>query len=164
MSRFIANKNVFVGFVPGDALLKNPTSAAIITAFTATGEGIDLTDIVSSVNASAQGNVLPTPSLKSLFETTMIGTSQATCQIEGYQDDDEDDNLLVTHMTRDAKGLLVIGRVGFSDPPKAGDIVELWPIQVASQTKSPLANNTVQTVSVTAAVLYEPKENFPLGS
>jgi hypothetical protein len=112
-----------------------------------------------SINASSQGNQVPTPSFDSLFETSILGTSQATFTADFYRDDTSD--TAWTTFPRGTKGYVIISRFGGSGTdqmPIAADVVEVWPIEVISRTAAALANNTVQTFTVTCAVNIEPNE------
>ena len=161
MGRVIPNENSFIGFVPeGDPNFpvdfNTPTEGEIAAA-------VDVTCFVSSITASAQGNTIPTPSLCSLFETSVPGTSQATFQGDFYRDDDDTTpdeawNLL----PRNTKGIFYISRFGGTGTdyrPTAGEPVEAWPVHVTSRAAGPLSSNTPQTFSITCAINEEPAEN-----
>jgi hypothetical protein len=130
--------------------------------FTADGWGTvwDLTCLTMSINASAQGNTVPTPSICSLFETSVPGTSQATFQADFYRDDDWD---LAWHvMPRGQKGYFYISRFGGTGPrkaPVAGEHLEVWPVTITSRTAGALSSNTAQTFQITCAVNIEPAED-----
>lgn len=158
MGRVIPNEQTWVGFVPDFASLAdymNPTQAEI-----ADPSMIDMTPFLMSLNASAQGNVVPTPSFDSLFETSIVGTSQATFSGDFYRDDVTD--TAWTTLTRGTKGYFVISRFGGSgldQIPLTGDHVEVWPVEIVSRTAAAMANNTVQSFTITAAVNFVPAEN-----
>ena len=155
MAKIVPNENSWIGFAtnqPSD--LQAPTAAEVAAA-------TDLTGFTVSINASAQGNTVPTPALDSLFETSVPGTSAATFQADFYRDDADDAawDLLIRGVT----GVFYISRFGGSNPgdfmPVAADKVEAWPVQITSRAAGPLSSNTVQTFTVTAAVNIEPAEN-----
>jgi len=153
MGRIIPNEETWVGFATAIAATDLEPTAAEVAAAT------DLTPFLMSINASSQGNQVPTPSFDSLFETSILGTSQATFSADFYRDDTDDDAW--TAFTRGTKGYVIISRFGGSGTdqmPIAADTVEVWPIEVVSRTAAALANNTVQTFTITCAVNIEPNE------
>jgi hypothetical protein len=153
MGRFIPNENSYIGFsptVPTD--LAAPKIADITAA-------IDLTDLISGVNFSATGSALPTPSLASLFETSIPGTTTATATLDAYRDDVDD--LAWETLPRATVGCVFISRYG-GKPSVAGDKLEVWPVRVISRTASNLTNNTVQTFTATFSVSVEPSEDSVL--
>lgn len=164
--RVIPNEESWIGFLPGKipADLCSPTVAEI-------AECVDLTCFISSLNATSQGNTVPTPSLCSLFETSVPGTSQATFTGEFYRDgpDNAGDpvvDLAWNTLPRKTKGCFIVGRFGIAkDPtsgkpePKAGDYVECWPVEITSRAAGAMASGTPLTFSVTAAINIEPCED-----
>jgi hypothetical protein len=166
MARVIPNEESWIGFLPNDlpADLCSPTTAEISSC-------IDLTCLVSSLNATAQGNTVPTPSLCTLFETSVPGTSQATFQGEFYRDKvspstDPDYDLAWYTLTRKQTGTFIIGRFGVpkdatSGVPKpiAGTRVECWPVEITSRAAGPMASGTPLSFTMTAAVNVEPCED-----
>lgn len=154
MGRIIPNEQTWVGFATtiADAAL-NPTEAECAGA-------TDLTPFLMSINASAQGNQVPTPSFDSLFETSIIGTSQATFTADFYRDDTAD--TAWETLPRTTKGYMIISRFGGTGTdqiPLNGDPCEVWPIEVVSRTAASMSNNTVQTFTVTCAVNIKPNES-----
>jgi hypothetical protein len=154
MARIIPNENTWVGF--------STTSPANLSAPTVTninGATI-LTGFVTSINASAQGNTVPTPNLASLFETNVPGTIQATFTADFYRDDETD--TAWESLDRGTEGVFYISRFGGSgagNKPTTGDDVEVWPVMIVSRTAGALSSNTVQTFTITASVPAEPAEN-----
>lgn len=166
--RVIPNEESWIGFLP-DALPEDlcaPTVAEIALC-------VDLTCLTSSLNASAQGNTVPTPSLCSLFETSVPGTSQATFQGEFYRDGEMDSgtpakpiDLAWNTLPRKAKGCFIIGRfavpkdatTGFPKPV-AGTVVECWPVEITSRGAGPMASGTPLSFTSVAAVNVEPCED-----
>lgn len=122
--------------------------------------GIDLTDLTMSFNASAAGNAVPTPSFSTLFETSIIGTSQATFTADFYRDDEED--LAWETLTRGTLGFFLVRRYG--GEPVEGDEIEVWPVAILSRAMANMANNTVVSFTVTCAVPKEPAESAILGA
>ena len=154
MTRIIPNENTFLAFLTTLASTTLVPTVAEITA------GVDLTKFMMGINASSTGNVVPTPSFDSLFETSIIGTSQATFSGDFYRDDLVDTawNTLV----RKSKGFFVLSRfggTGVKAKPIITNRVEVWPVTIVSRTAANMANNGVQTFSVTAAINVEPNEN-----
>lgn len=163
-SRIIPNENTWIGWVefadiPVD--IESPTVAEVALA-------IDVTCYVMSLNASAQGNTVPTPALCSLFETSVAGTSQASFTGEFYRDAYQTtpsgplyDDVAWKTFTRGTDGAFIISRFGGQGPnkePIAAQECEVWPVEITSRAAGPLSSNTVQTFSVTAAVNTEPAE------
>jgi hypothetical protein len=126
-----------------------PTLANVLGA-------VDLTEYVSGLNFAAQGNVVPTPNLKHLFETSIEGTSTATATMDCYRDDEIDTAWAV--LPRKAKGFIIISRFG-GIPNTVGDHCEVWPIRVSSRTNANLTNNTPATFTTTFAVVQDPAED-----
>jgi hypothetical protein len=121
---------------------------------------IDFTPFLMSLNASAQGNQVPTPSFDSLFETSIVGTSQASFSGDFYRDKVAD--TAWETLIRGTQGYFIISRFGGSGVdqiPRNGDSVEVWPIEVISRTAANMQNNAVQTFTVTCAVNVVPQED-----
>ena len=153
MARIIPNEQTWVGFATTVASTTLVPTAAEITGAT------DVTPLLMSLNASSRGNTVPTPSFDSLFETTTVGTSQATFEADFYRDDADDDAWEL--LPRGTEGFFIISRFGGSgadQKPQAGDIVEVWPVTVVSRTMANMANNTVLSFTVSCAVNIEPNE------
>lgn len=156
MARIIPNEQTWVGFSATYASIDDytaPTAAEIAAA-------TDLTPFLMSLNASSQGNTVPTPSFDSLFETSIIGTSQATFAADFYRDDTSDDAW--TALARGTEGYFIISRFGGSGTdqlPIAADKVEVWPVNVVSRTAANMQNNTVQSFSIQCSVNLVPAES-----
>jgi hypothetical protein len=152
VGRFIPNENTFVGFTPAITGTVDAPKVADVTS------AIDLTDLTMSLNASAQGNSVPTPSFASLFETSIVGTSQATFTGDFYRDDDDTLDLAWTTLSRGTKGYFIIARSG-GIPSTALKKCEVWPVTVLSRAMANMANNTVESFTVTCAVPSVPGED-----
>jgi hypothetical protein len=153
MGRIIPNEQTWVGFVSTIAAADLEPTAAEVTAAT------DLTPFLMSLNASSQGNQVPTPSFDSLFETSITGTSQATFSADFYRDDTDD--AAWDALPRGTKGYFIVSRFGGSgtdQKPVAGDVCEVWPVEVTSRTAANMQNNAVQTFTITCAVNIVPNE------
>lgn len=161
MARIIPNENTWVGFATTLTGTKSAPKVADITG------AVDLTHYLVSINAMAQGNAVPTPSFDTLFETTILGTSQATFTADFYRDDTADNptatppvvgDLAWKTLPRSTKGFFIIARFG-GIPSTAGKLCEVWPVTVLSRAMSNMSNNTVETFTVTCAVPDEPAES-----
>lgn len=142
---------------PAGAMPTVNTSAKLDSPTVEDIEGcIDLTHFVSSLNASATGNAVPTPALDTLFETSILGTSQATFTGDFYRDDEND--VAWETLTRATRGYFIITRFG-GQPTTIGDNCEVWPVTVLSRAMANMANNTVESFTVTCAVPVEPAED-----
>jgi hypothetical protein len=157
MSKLVANEQCWVGFVTTMADPNAPSAATDISG------AEDLTCLLVSLNASAQGNTVPVPVLCSLFEQSVPGTSSANFTADFYRDDEADDAW--TSLPSGTKGYFLIGRFGLSGStadgkpqPDAGDVIEVWPVQVTSRSAGPLASNQVQTFTMVGSVPDEPNE------
>lgn len=169
MARVIPNEESWIGFLPdaAPADLCQPTVAEI-------DDCIDLTCFVSSLNAGAQGNTVPTPSLCSLFETSVPGTSQATFQGEFYRDDARVGgipsgaiiDLAWNTLPRKQRGTFIIVRFGCPKDggtgvptPTIGTVCECWPVEITSRGAGPMASGTPLSFTMTGAVNVEPCED-----
>jgi hypothetical protein len=104
--------------------------------------------------------VVPTPSFDTLFETSIVGTSQASFTADFYRDDTAD--TAWNAFDRGDAGFFIISRfggAGTGNKPVAADVVEVWPVQIVSKANSNLQNNTVQTFTVNCSIPQEPNEN-----
>jgi hypothetical protein len=154
MARIIPNENTWIGFTPSAISDPSAPTAAQVQA------AVDLTHWCISLNASARGNTVPTPSFDSLFETSTAGTSAATFDADFYRDD-EDDTAWET-LIRGTRGFFLISRFGGSGTgnlPESGDDIEVWPVMVTSRTMANMSSNTVLTFTASCAVMEEPAEN-----
>lgn len=152
MGRFIPNENTYVGFA---ATITGTVDAPKVADVTG---AIDLTGLTMSLNASAQGNSVPTPSFASLFETSIIGTSQATFTADFYRDDVDVDDIAWDTLPRGTHGFFIISRFG-GIPSTIGDECEVWPVAVLSRAMANMANNTVESFTLTCAVPAVPGED-----
>lgn len=143
------NASIVPPVVNNSSVLESPHVADINNA-------IELTHYLMSLNFSSAGNVVPTPALDSLFESSIIGTSTATATADFYKDDEVD--LAWDTLPRKAAGYVYISRFG-GKPNVAGDVVEVWPVQVVSRAMANMANNTVETFTATFSVPVEPVED-----
>jgi hypothetical protein len=165
MARIIPNANTWIGLLSAD-----PSSAtyaadlAVVTVALANKANPTVADLTAShnithsiqgIDPNVTGNILPTPALDKLFEESMMGTSSGSITGEMYRDDVDD--YAWTHLKKGTVGLIYISRFGTAGlQPVAGQTVEAWPFQVSARTAQGLANNTVQTFQLNAAVPSEP--------
>ncbi len=157
MAKLIPNGNTWVGF---KATLTNGATTLVPTAAECSSATV-LTPLLISLNASSQGNVVPTPSFDTLFETSIIGTSTATFTADFYMDDGAGLNTAWTTLPRGTTGFFIISRfggTGTANLPIATNVVEVWPVAIVSRAAANMANNTVMTFTVTASVPKEPNE------
>lgn len=159
MARIIPNQNTWVGWTTtAPASLSAPTTAEIAAC-------VDFTPFVISMTANSTGNTVPTPTIDSLFETSVPGTTTASFTADFYRDDTAD--TAWTTLIRATKGYFIISRfggTGSNQAPAAGQIVEVWPVTITSRSAGPMSSNTVQTFTVNAAVPVEPVENATVTS
>lgn len=119
-------------------------------------ESIELTEFVSGLNFSAQGNTVPTPNIARLFETSIPGTSQGTATMDCYRDDEIDTAWEV--LTRGSTVYVILSRYG-GKPGTAGRKCEVWPLRVASRAMANLTSNTPATFTTTFGVIDDPAED-----
>lgn len=151
MGRIIPNENTWVGFATTLTGTIDAPKVADITG------AVELTHYLVSINASSQGNAVPTPSFDTLFETSILGTSQATFTADFYRDDGATLDKAWDTLPRATKGFFIIARFG-GIPSTVADKCEVWPVTVLSRAMSNMSNNTVETFTVTCAVPVEPNE------
>lgn len=155
MARLIPNENTWLGF---SLTCPNPKQVPLSLITSA----VELTKYLMSINASTTGNTVPTPSLDTLFETSIAGTVTGTLSADFYRDDAAD--LAWDTLPRKTKGFFFLSRFGGSDAthpprPSTGDDIEVWPLLVVSRANSNNANNTVLTFTMTASIPQEPTED-----
>ncbi len=159
MSRIIPNEKTWVGFVTtlDDDVTLIPTDDEVAAA-------VKLSGFVISLNASSSGNVVPTPSFDTLFETSISGTTQASFTADFYRDNVSADDDAWTTLPRGTSGYFIVARFGGTGTgkpklPIATDHVEVWPVVVTSRTMQNMSSNTVLSFTVTCSVPQEPNEN-----
>jgi hypothetical protein len=144
------------GFKQGVANIAAPSLASEIAV------AVDLTGFVISITANTTGNTVPTPTLKTKFETSIQGTVGATFSADFYRDDQND--LAWVTLPRGTKGYFIISRFGGSSTTVAGyvavgDVVEVWPVVVVARSASNLASNTAEVFTLQASVPVQPNES-----
>lgn len=153
MARLIPNESTWVGFSATIAATDLEPTAAEVAAATV------LTPLLISLNASSQGNTVPTPSFDTLFETSVPGTVSAQFTADFYRDDVDDDAWEA--FPRGTTGFIIISRFGGSGAanlPVAADEVEVWPITVTSRTMQNMASNQVLMFTLQCSIPEEPNE------
>jgi hypothetical protein len=157
MSKIIANQTSWIGFQSNMANV-NAIHVADITS------AINLTPLTISITASTQGNTIPTPTLDSLFETSVAGVAQGSFTGDFYRDSNVAADTAWTALPRGAVGYFIVCRFGGSNvapyAPVANTIVESWPVVITARAAAALTSNQAQTFSVTAAVPSIPNENL----
>lgn len=143
MGKFIPNQNTWVGFIP---TLTGTTTAPKVADITA---AVDVTALVTGLNASTTGQTVPTPTFDSLFEKSIPGTAQGSVSIDGYRDDVSASDLLWSTLPRGTSGFLLVSR--FGGKPVVGSKIEVWPIRVTSRSHQNMASNTAVMFTVTCA-------------
>lgn len=147
------------GSQPGVSLTSAPSSAEIAGS-------VDLTGFVISITAQTTGNIVPVPTLKTKFETSIQGTYGASFTADMYRDDATDTAWAV--LPRNTKGFFIISRFGGRSTavpglPITGDVVEVWPIIVVARSASNLASNTAEMFTLTCSVPTPPNEGAVVG-
>ena len=157
MSTLIPNENCWIGFSP-----TMPASATLAPTEAEISACTELTEFFISLTANATGNTVPIPSLKSLFEKSIPGTSTAQFTGELYRDEDDAKDTAWNTLPRDTQGVFYVSRfggTGTGKKPLAGDKVEVWPVRVTTRAGSAMTSNTAQTFSLTCSVPDEPNED-----
>lgn len=157
MSTLIPNENCWIGFSPD-----MPAAASLAPSVAELTAATELTDFTISLTAASQGNAVPTPRLKSMFETSIPGTSSAQFTAEMYRDEDDTLDIAWNLLPRNTAGVFYISRFGGSGPekrPVAGEKVEVWPVRVTSRAASAMSSNTAQTFTLTCSNPVEPNED-----
>lgn len=158
MSKFIPNKKSRIYFAVGH----EGTDTLAVADFTT---AVELTDLIISLNASSQGNTVPTPNIGTLFETSIPGTVQAAFSVDFYRDDDTAKDIAWNTLPRGTAGAFYINRVGIAgDDPASGDKFEIWPVMVVSRTMSNISSNTAATFTVQCSVPEEPNESVTVSA
>lgn len=158
MTRIIPNENSWIGFAA-----TIPIAANMVPKLADISGCVNLTPFIISINASSTGNTVPTPSLDTLFETSISGTATATFSADMYRDNATGGDTAWTTLPRGTHGAMIISRFGGLGGPPTGkpttaDTVEVWPIIVTSRSAANMASNTAETFTVTCSVPIEPNE------
>jgi hypothetical protein len=155
MSTLIPNGNSYVAFTSTLPAVQSAPTASEVAAATA------VTDFLISLNASFQGNAVPTPKISSTFETSIPGTQTATFTGEFYHDSVYANDIAFNLFLINGKGVFYISRFGGTGTDKlpiAADRVDVWEIRVISRTNSAISSNTAQTFTLTCSVSKVPSE------
>lgn len=154
MAKIIPNAESWVGFATAIVNKTGPTVAEVNGA-------TNVTPLLISINAASSGNTVPTPTLDTLFETSVPGTSAAQFSADFYRDDAADTAWEL--FPRGTKGYFLISRFGgggtVNQPNVVGNKLEVWPVTVTSRSSAGLTSNTAQMFTVTCSVPVEPAEN-----
>lgn len=160
MARLIPNESTWIGFI------KKPTYTVADITVPEVDEitnAIDLTSFVVSLNATSQGNTVPTPNFDSLFETSTPGTVTSQFTADFYRDDATSADTAWDNLSRGTEGFFIVSRYGGSDVdgsgrPAEGDECEVWPVSVTSRTMQNMTSNQVLMFSITCSVPQVPCE------
>ena len=155
MARIIPNDASYIAFANSAGI----ASASLIPTAAEVTAAVNLTTFIMSLTATTQGNVLPTPSFDTLFETSTVGTSSSSFTVDCYRDDTAD--TAWTTLPRKTKGFFIVSRfggLGALHKPITGDTCEVWPVIVTSRSMAGMSNNTIQSFTVTCAIYKEPNE------
>lgn len=157
MSTFIPNANTWIGWsedLPVDPDLV-PTEAELAAA-------LEMTEFFINLTASATGNTVPTPSLKSDFETTIPGTVTGQFTAEMYRDKIPALDIAWKTLPRGTHGCFYVSRAGGTGvdkiPVSGDEDVETWVVDVSARTPGALASNTAQTFNLTCSLPVAPNE------
>lgn len=160
MTKLIANEQVWIGF---RAKAMSETNRDTISAASdiAAG-GVDLTGFLVTLDSSTRGNVVPTPSLDTTFETSISGTVNATFMAEFYRDDTTD--TAWDALARGTVGYFYIERMAGGVAPVQSDVLECWPVIVTARSANPLTSNDSQRFTIECSVPIEPNEAVTVGA
>jgi hypothetical protein len=164
VAKIIPNQNSWIGFTLTQPAAYTASAAIANTAIVVTEAELDastnLTPLTVSLQASSQGNAIPTPALDSLFDRSIIGTVQGQFQGDFYRDNAAD--TAWNALARGVSGYFLVSRfggTGTNKVPRAGNAVEVWPVGITARTASQMTSNTVQTFTCMGALLDPPAEN-----
>lgn len=153
MSTLIPNENCWIGFSAS-----MPAAATLVPTLAELALAKDLTEFVISLTANSTGNVVPIPSLVSLFERNIPGTVTASFTAEMYRDSILINDKAWNSLPRGATGIFYIARFA-AGIPLATEHIESWPVKVSSRTASAMSSNTAQTFTLTCSVPDIPNED-----
>lgn len=159
MTKLIANEQIYVGFAT--TLTGEPPSAIAVDDGDITG-ATDLTSYLVTLDSSTRGNVVPTPSLDTTFETSISGTVNATFMAEFYRDDTTD--TAWTTLPRGTQGYFIISRMDPTPSNANGSVVEVWPVIVTARSANPLTSNDSQRFTIECSVPSEPDEDVTVAA
>lgn len=135
MSRFIRRGKTKVFFAPTVANEDAPTEAEMAAA---TELGCVLADVTGFAFKNSPINV---PDFCSTFIKNIPGEDKADASMMTFYEDDVA-NPVKDLLAKEAKGFVVFFPYGIGGgSPTAGDICEVWPVQVASNTREWKATN-----------------------
>lgn len=164
MSRFIQDGVLQVHHV---ASIADP-SAPTLTEVQA---GTDITGFLRSLETPNEGSIVDAPAADSTFNETVRGThgGQAITG-EFYRDKGSTDGSPGTDtawdtLPRGTEGYLVIARFGGSGADGAlavGDIVDVWPVDVATRENLPYERNQPTRFRLQSGVPDQPNEDVAL--
>jgi hypothetical protein len=129
-----------------------PTAAELGTA-------IDLSDDLADLAGwSVTSNFIDTPDFSSSFTPKILGrTTSDDSTLTFYADQGGED--IRTILPREQRGFIVIADGGFGT---AGDLADVFPIQVGANTKQRSADNAAATILVSFAITSVPAQDVEL--
>jgi hypothetical protein len=160
MANLIPNENTWVGFALATVPKPNGVTNVNAPTLAEVNAAVDITDYIVSLTANATGNTVPTPRLKSSFETSVNGTRTASFTADMYRDDEND--LAWDTFPQNTRGAVLVkrfGGTGTGGRPVVGQKVEVWPIRVSSRAPGALQSGTAQMFTLTCSVPKEPNED-----
>jgi hypothetical protein len=119
-----------------------------------------VTKYVASLTPTSQSSALPAPSLDSLFDRSVIGTSQGSFTGDLYRDDAGDAAWVL--LPKGTTGVFYVSRFGGTGTdlrPVAGQTVEVWPVAITQRAGGGMTSNQLQTFTLAAAIPDPPAED-----
>lgn len=153
MSRFMRKGTTKLWFVPTIAALATPTVAEITA-------GTDLTDELAEITGfNFSNNPIDTPDMGSTFVGKIPGEDTTdSSDLTFYEDDTT--NPISTALAKGTIGYVVIFPRGIAGAaPAAADVADVWPAQVASNSKTYSADNEAAKYKVMFTLTAEPSED-----
>lgn len=158
MGRFMRKGTSEFYFVPTVASLNAPT-VANITA------GEDLTpDLAEIAGFEFTNSPIVTPDMATTFSTQIPGEDTAAESSMTFYEDDAVDDIMTT-LAKGTDGFIVIFPQGTATGAvSAGDIAEVWPVTVASNSRQYTAENEAAKFRVMFSVTSEPDQTATIAA
>lgn len=153
MSRFIRRGTTKVYFAPDVTNLDAPTEAEMAAA---TEIGCELADVTGFAFKNSPINV---PDFCSTFVKNIPGEDKADASMMTFYEDNAS-NPIKTLLAKSVEGFVVFFPYGITGgSPTAGDLCEVWPVQVASNTREWKASNDAAKYMVEFTVTDVPDQD-----
>lgn len=158
MSRIQFSGTGQIRFVPTIANVAAPTVAEI-------NAGTNLTAFLrqDGLKRSVSGNTIDTADASSLFNTTGLGTRDASFSVQFYRDTVGGSDTAWTVLPDGTLGYFVVAPHGFTGAgvgtakaPLATDRCEVWPMGVTSRAPDDEGKDKAETFTVNAAITVTP--------